>query len=108
MTLTTSRPARSVPEDGTMTLRVTSIVKSGRDIRTFTFADGARGSGCADGVPLPGFVPGSHLVVQAGPYTNAYSLVSDAPRHRVFDLGSARRRRRGRLTLDAQPTTGGR
>lgn len=77
MTLTTSRPARSVPEDGTMTLRVTSIVKSGRDIRTFTFADGARGSGCADGVPLPGFVPGSHLVVQAGPYTNAYSLVSD-------------------------------
>ncbi len=108
MTLTTSRPARSVPEDGTMTLRVTSIVKSGRDIRTFTFADGARGSGCADGVPLPGFVPGSHLVVQAGPYTNAYSLVSDAPRPPSIRSRFCASPTRGRLTLDAQPTTGGR
>ncbi|MEP9393164.1 PDR/VanB family oxidoreductase [Gordonia sp. VNQ95] len=71
---TAAEPAVDSPsrmaDDGTMTLTVTSITQSASDIRTFTFA-------ASEGATLPGFVPGSHLVVQAGEHANAYSLVSD-------------------------------
>uniref|UniRef100_UPI003D94DB31 PDR/VanB family oxidoreductase n=1 Tax=Gordonia sp. B7-2 TaxID=3420932 RepID=UPI003D94DB31 len=60
----------AAPSNGALTLIVTGITQSGRSIRTFTFAD-------PQGAPLPGFIPGSHLVVHAGPHTNAYSLNSD-------------------------------
>ena len=60
----------AAPSNGALTLIVTGITQSGRSIRTFTFAD-------PQGAPLPGFIPGSHLVVHAGPHTNAYSLTSD-------------------------------
>lgn len=63
---TTPAPRRPT----TLVLTVTSIVNSANGIRTITLS-------APDGAPLPGFVPGSHLVVQAGEYSNAYSLVSD-------------------------------
>ncbi|MCR5979093.1 2Fe-2S iron-sulfur cluster binding domain-containing protein [Gordonia jinghuaiqii] len=54
----------------TMELVVTAIDVVARDIRSITLADPA-------GRALPGFVPGSHLVVHAGTRTNAYSLTGD-------------------------------
>ncbi|MGV9709530.1 PDR/VanB family oxidoreductase [Gordonia sp. NPDC003424] len=56
-----------------MSLVVTSIVEPAPDIRTFTLA-------ADDGRELPGFIPGSHLVVHAGAHTNAYSLTNDGTR----------------------------
>lgn len=63
---TTHAPRRPT----TLLLRVTSIVNSANGIRTITLS-------APDGAPLPGFVPGSHLVVRASEHSNAYSLVSD-------------------------------
>ncbi|WP_262365849.1 PDR/VanB family oxidoreductase [Gordonia sp. OPL2] len=52
------------------TLIVTDIVDAATGIRSFTLA-------APDGAVLPGFVPGSHLIVGAGDCTNAYSLTND-------------------------------
>ncbi|MYR07316.1 2Fe-2S iron-sulfur cluster binding domain-containing protein [Gordonia sp. SID5947] len=59
-----------------MKLVVTSVVDTAGGVREITFA-------APDGAELPGFVPGSHLVVTAGERTNAYSVTSDgvAPTH---------------------------
>lgn len=54
----------------TMQLVVSAIDTSVTGIRSITLAD-------PDGRALPGFVPGSHLVVHAGECTNAYSLTGD-------------------------------
>lgn len=54
----------------TMNLVVTDIVSAAPEIKTITLA-------APGGERLPGFVAGSHLVVQAGERTNAYSLISD-------------------------------
>ncbi|WLP92913.1 PDR/VanB family oxidoreductase [Gordonia sp. NB41Y] len=73
MTLVTdagATPHTAPAPDGTLQLVVTAITRPGADIATFTLADPA-------GRPLPAFPPGSHLVVQAGTKTNAYSLTSD-------------------------------
>ena len=51
-------------------LTVTAIDEPAPGIRTFTLV-------APDGAPLPGFVAGSHLLVDAGEQTNAYSLTSD-------------------------------
>ena len=48
-------------------LVVTDVVLRTPLIKSFTFADPA-------GEPLPGFVPGSHIVVDSGVKANAYSL----------------------------------
>ncbi|NDZ95253.1 oxidoreductase [Streptomyces sp. SID6673] len=59
-----------------MKLVVTSIAEAATGVRDIAFA-------APDGGELPGFVPGSHLVVTAGERTNAYSVTSDgiAPQH---------------------------
>ncbi|MFV3112854.1 PDR/VanB family oxidoreductase [Gordonia amicalis] len=54
----------------TMQLVVTSIDTTVAGIRGITLAH-------PDGRALPGFIPGSHLVVHAGENTNAYSLTGD-------------------------------
>ena len=51
-------------------LTVTEVAEPAPGIRSLTLA-------AADGSELPGFVPGSHLVLAAGGRTNAYSLTSD-------------------------------
>lgn len=61
---------QTVTRPTTLMLTVTSIINSANGIRTITLAH-------PDGSALPGFVPGSHLVVAAGTHSNAYSLVSD-------------------------------
>jgi ferredoxin-NADP reductase len=53
-----------------LNLVVTDITRHAPAILGFTLA-------APDGAALPGFVPGSHLMVAAGPRTNAYSLTSD-------------------------------
>lgn len=57
-----------------MTDRLNLMVSGVRDaapgIRAVTFAR-------PDGAALPGFAPGSHLVVECGPVSNAYSLTGD-------------------------------
>lgn len=63
--------ARALP---TMTLRVTGLDDSVPGIRSLELA-------AADGTPeLPGFVPGSHLVLDCDGHTNAYSLTGDPVR----------------------------
>jgi len=54
----------------TLALTVTEVAEPAPGIRSLTLAS-------SDGGELPGFVPGSHLVVEAGGRTNAYSLTSD-------------------------------
>ena len=54
----------------TMRLVVAAIAATVPGIRSITLVD-------PDGRTLPGFVPGSHLVVHAGEHTNAYSLTGD-------------------------------
>ncbi|MFT4126165.1 MAG: PDR/VanB family oxidoreductase [Gordonia sp. (in: high G+C Gram-positive bacteria)] len=66
-----------------MALTVTRIVPVGSAIRQITVA-------AADGGVLPGFVPGSHLVVQAGPHANAYSLTSDGIRPTAYSISVLR------------------
>ena len=61
---------QTVTRPTTLMLTVTSIINSANGIRTITLA-------YPDGSALPGFVPGSHLVVAAGTHSNACSLVSD-------------------------------
>jgi ferredoxin-NADP reductase len=51
-------------------LLVTRVDDSVPDVRTLELA-------AVDGGPLPGFIAGSHLVVEAGNRINAYSLTSD-------------------------------
>ncbi|MFI6358597.1 PDR/VanB family oxidoreductase [Streptomyces sp. NPDC050743] len=51
-------------------LTATAVDDSVPSIRSITFA-------AADGGPLPAFVPGSHLVIECGEKSNAYSLTSD-------------------------------
>ncbi|MFC5729733.1 MULTISPECIES: PDR/VanB family oxidoreductase [Nocardioides] len=55
---------------GTLELSVAEIVEAAPGVRSITLT-------AADGGELPGFVPGSHLVVDAGGRANAYSLTSD-------------------------------
>ena len=52
-------------------LTVTAIDDSVPTIRTLTLAR-------HDGTPLPSFTPGSHIVLQCGGVTNAYSLTGDS------------------------------
>ncbi|CAN5286453.1 MAG: PDR/VanB family oxidoreductase [Nocardioides sp.] len=54
----------------TLDLVVTGVDHPVPGIRTVTMAD-------PDGHPLPGFIPGSHVVVECGDRANAYSLISD-------------------------------
>ena len=54
----------------TLKLVVTGIDDTVPDIRTLTLAD-------PDGVALPSFAPGSHLVLECGAVSNAYSLTGD-------------------------------
>lgn len=50
-----------------LTLVVADVVLQTPSIKSFTLAD-------PSGAPLPGFVPGSHIVVDSGVKANAYSL----------------------------------
>ncbi|MFT4042600.1 MAG: PDR/VanB family oxidoreductase [Gordonia sp. (in: high G+C Gram-positive bacteria)] len=72
--MTAAAATGAVPASGgeqlDLTLTVTAITAAAQGIRTITLAN-------ADGSLLPGFVPGSHLVVHIGGHANAYSLVSD-------------------------------
>lgn len=54
----------------TLELVVTAATEPVPGIRSLTLA-------APDGCDLPGFVPGSHLVIECGGRTNAYSLTSD-------------------------------
>lgn len=72
-------------------LVVAGLVDSG-PVRTLTLV-------APDGAPLPGYVPGSHVVVECGGRANAYSLLGDgvAPReyrlsvlHRPDGVGGSR------------------
>ncbi|MFM9378644.1 PDR/VanB family oxidoreductase [Gordonia sp. VNK21] len=82
--LTESPAARPVtrPPD-TLTLTVTAIAQSAPAIRSFTLA-------APDGAALPGFVPGSHLTVQAGAVANAYSLTGDGIRPTEYTISVLR------------------
>jgi dimethylamine monooxygenase subunit B len=55
---------------GEMRLVVTAISEPAPRIRSVTFA-------AEDGRELPGFVPGSHIVVECGDAANAYSLTTE-------------------------------
>lgn len=54
----------------TLTLRITDIAEVAPGIRSLTLT-------AADGGELPAFVPGSHLVLDLGERSNAYSLTGD-------------------------------
>ncbi|MFW0794431.1 PDR/VanB family oxidoreductase [Gordonia sp. CPCC 205515] len=77
MTNAIARPA------GTLDLVITSITEQTPAIRTFTVA-------AADGHELPAFIPGSHLVVHAGPHVNAYSLTNDGVRPTEYTISVLR------------------
>lgn len=64
-------------------LVVVGITDAATGIRSFTFA-------AADGAELPGFVPGSHIVVQAGGHANAYSLTNDGVRPSTYSISVLR------------------
>lgn len=68
--VTTARDGTARSAAATMDLAVTGIAEPVPGIRSITLA-------AHDGGQLPGFVPGSHIVVQAGAHANAYSLTSD-------------------------------
>lgn len=70
MTITHSAPQLAAPQVTTLSLTVIGIADPAPDVKTFTL-------GAADGATLPGFIPGSHLVVRAGDKLNAYSLTGD-------------------------------
>lgn len=65
------------------TLVVTDIVDAATGIRSFTFA-------APDGSLLPGFVPGSHLIVGASDRTNAYSLTNDGVAPTTYQISVLR------------------
>ncbi|MHB8689712.1 MAG: PDR/VanB family oxidoreductase [Solirubrobacteraceae bacterium] len=73
--LTTRRPrrraARRVPpaREGWFTLRVAAAERAG-DVRHITLVSGT-------GETLPSFTPGSHVVLETGERTNAYSLTGE-------------------------------
>ncbi|MFT4395350.1 PDR/VanB family oxidoreductase [Gordonia lacunae] len=83
--MSTTEPAlRRASAAATRQLVVTAIENPTRDIRTITLAD-------PDGNALPGYVPGSHLVVHAGPVTNAYSLTGDGTHPSHYSISVLRR-----------------
>ena len=82
MSMTESVPRRASAAT-TMDLVVTAVSAPSRDIRTITFAD-------PGGRPLPGYVPGSHLVVHAGAATNAYSLTGDGTNPSEYSISVLR------------------
>ena len=57
----------------TLQLTVTAVDDTVPGVRTVTLAS-------PGGEPLPPFTPGSHIVVECGPVTNAYSLTGDSVR----------------------------
>ena len=79
---TRSAATRS-PVPDHLQLIVARIEKSSSTIRTLTFT-------APDGSALPGFVPGSHLVVQAGGHSNAYSLTSDGTHPTAYSISVLR------------------
>ncbi|MGV9826834.1 PDR/VanB family oxidoreductase [Gordonia sp. NPDC003429] len=86
-TLPGSSDTDTPPGERTLRLVVTAITDQARGIRGFTLA-------APDGSPLPGFVPGSHLVVRTGAAgaerTNAYSLTSDGTHPSVYEISVLR------------------
>lgn len=65
--MTASAVERRSLAAGQLELEIVEIVDQSRLVRSFTLCDTAGGE-------LPGFVPGSHIVVQCGAKANAYSL----------------------------------
>lgn len=63
----------------TLELVVTATVDQVPGIRSLTLA-------APDGRDLPGFVPGSHLVIECGGRANAYSLTSDGAAPTSYDV----------------------
>ncbi|MDL9935357.1 PDR/VanB family oxidoreductase [Gordonia sp. ABSL1-1] len=69
--------------DGVLTLVVCGIAKSGSNIRSLTLTD-------PSGAPLPAYIPGSHLVVEAGGRRNAYSLTGDGTNPSEYEISVLR------------------
>lgn len=67
----------------TLELVVTAVDAPARDIRTITFAS-------PGGNVLPGYIPGSHVVVHAGAFTNAYSLTGDGAHPSQYSISVLR------------------
>ncbi|OLT49259.1 ferredoxin [Saccharomonospora sp. CUA-673] len=66
----------------TLELVVTAVRDTAPDVRAVTLAD-------PDGNPLPGYVPGSHLVLalgEQGEWRNAYSLTGDGVAPATYDI----------------------
>lgn len=69
---------------GARTLQVQSVTPAADLIATIVFVD-------PDGGPLAAYEPGSHLVVVAGEYRNAYSLVGDGVNPKEYVISVLRR-----------------
>ncbi|MGY2080106.1 PDR/VanB family oxidoreductase [Modestobacter sp. SYSU DS0657] len=70
MTATLARPAQAPAGRAPLRLRVAELHAVATDIRSVVLV-------AADGSPLPGYPPGSHLVLACGERRNAYSLTGD-------------------------------
>ncbi|WP_409330791.1 PDR/VanB family oxidoreductase [Trujillonella humicola] len=80
--MTAPLPASARPERGDLLLEVVATADAAPGIRTLTLRR-------ADGGPMPGYAPGSHLVLDCGGRRNAYSLTGDgspAPQCRISVL----------------------
>ncbi|MEH3129541.1 MAG: PDR/VanB family oxidoreductase [Mycolicibacterium neoaurum] len=67
----------------TLKLVVTGIDDSIEGVRTLTLSD-------PDGVPLPSFAPGSHIVLECGTVANAYSLTGDGTAPDSYEISVLR------------------
>lgn len=66
-----------------LTLEVVDVIEQTAFIKSFTFAD-------PHGEQLPGFVPGSHIVVESGVKANAYSLTGNGENPAAYTISVAR------------------
>lgn len=64
-------------------LEVVDVIEQTPFIKSFIFAD-------PDGEQLPGFVPGSHIVVDSGAKANAYSLTGSGQNPAAYTISVAR------------------
>jgi len=66
-----------------LTLEVVDVIEQTPFIKSFAFAD-------PHGEQLPGFVPGSHIVVESGAKANAYSLTGSGQNPAAYTISVAR------------------
>lgn len=79
----TSLAARPVLDGKHLDLQVMSVFEQTAAIKSFTFA-------APDGGELPGFVPGSHIVVDIGSKARAYSLTGSGQNPRTYTISVLR------------------